>query len=345
MKTPMLQALKVLFPESEVDLITDSEFGTDALLRNAPFIHKVISLPKDAAQTEKKKTMAAMDYDLLLIAFDACPPFLHKMAQQSDIKKIIRHDDPPSSFFRSMKSAVKKTLWTKTEFIKLESGRHETRLNIDLLRSYRGYSELPEFKTRVYTQSDSDILERIGLSPDSYILLQPGAANGQDPTKTWAPENWIELIKWLIDNTAYPIVLCGDEGDRQNHIQPILDELESSDLSRLIDTSGSTSIDDLISLVEQAALLICHDSGTMHIADALDKNLITLFGPSDSSRTKPLRASSRIIYSDTEYRDVKYNFKSFSVKDLQPGQSVHYPMSGIKTEEVILQIKDILSAA
>lgn len=335
----MLQAIRQIYPEAKIDLITDSEFGTDALLNNAEFIDKVISLPKDASLADKQELMNRLDYDVLFIPFDACPSFLHKMAIQSPIKRIIRHRQPEDTGLKSLKNKVKESLWPRTTFVPLIAGRHETLLNLDLLYAWKEVDMKTEFETSISLSHESDVLSTYGLIENDYILLQPGAANGEDPTKTWHPDNWIHVIHWLLENTSYPIVICGDKGDRKNHIAPIVNQIENE---RLIDSSGKTSITDLISLVFHSHLLLCHDSGTMHIADALSKKLITLFGPSDSSRTKPLRSSSRILFSKTEYFNTKYNFKAFNVSDLKEGQSVHYPMSGIQTEEMIENIKDIL---
>jgi len=340
MKTPMLQILRDTFPKGQIDLITDSEFGTDALLKNANFIDNVISLSKTASSSEKQRVMKDLEYDLLLIGFDACPPFLHKMALHSPIKKIVRHRDPKDSVLGSMKNAIKERLFSKTEFVRLEAGRHETLLNIDLLESISQIKNVDTYGTSISSDLNNDVLSKFGLLSDDYILIQPGAANGQDPTKTWHPDNWIKTIGWLFDNTDHQIVICGDKGDREFHIEPIVSVIVSD---RLIDSSGETSIDELISLIAHSRLLLCHDSGIMHIADALGKNLITLFGPSDASRTKPLKESSIILYSETEYFNAKYNFKSFSVHDLKESQSPHYPMSGITIDDVKEKVKETLS--
>lgn len=339
MKTPMLQAIKQNLPEATIDLISDSEFGTDALLKDSAFIDKVISLPKDSSRSEKQKVFDLLDHDLLIIGFDACPAFLHKMAMQSSIKKIIRHKNPSKSAIDVLKNVAKEKLWKKTEFIPLRPGRHETLLNIDLLAPLFSIETLSEIKTSISESKNNQVLERFQLDQQAYILIQTGAANGEDPTKTWPVDKWLSVIKWLLDNTEYKIVLCGDKGDRKNHILPIVQNIESD---RVVDSSGKTSIEELISLIAHSKLLLCHDSGTMHIADALSKDLITLFGPSDASRTKPLRPTSRIIFSETEYLNYKYNFKSFSTSDLKDGQSAHYPMDAISEEDLINQINNIL---
>ena len=110
---------------------------------------------------------------------------------------------------------------------------------------------------------------------------------------------------------------------------------------RIINTAGRTSIEELKNLLFHAQLIICHDSGVMHIADALQKKLIALFGPSDYSRVKPLRETAHCLFSNTKYLNVKHFFKPFTVKNLRKGEPENYPMSALSVDEVVEMVQKV----
>jgi ADP-heptose:LPS heptosyltransferase len=56
---------------------------------------------------------------------------------------------------------------------------------------------------------------------------------------------------------------------------------------RFIDTAGRTGLANLIALVATARLVVANDSGPMHLAAALGRPVIALFGPSAPARFGP----------------------------------------------------------
>ena len=48
-------------------------------------------------------------------------------------------------------------------------------------------------------------------------------------------------------------------------------------------------------VIDLADRVVCHDSGPMHIAAALNKPIVAIFGPTDPKRTGPYAADARIV--------------------------------------------------
>jgi ADP-heptose:LPS heptosyltransferase len=57
-----------------------------------------------------------------------------------------------------------------------------------------------------------------------------------------------------------------------------------------IDLSGRTSLDELAAIIRGAALVVCNDTGTSHLADALRTPSVVLFNDSEVDRWAPLDA-------------------------------------------------------
>ena len=100
-----------------------------------------------------------------------------------------------------------------------------------------------------------------------YVLFAIGAAH---QTKVLPYPKMIELV----DSISHSIVLVGDDWDAK-----IGYRLASLFPEKLINLCGKTTIAGSASLIQQASLVIAHDSSMMHVASALTHpNLFTLWG-------------------------------------------------------------------
>jgi ADP-heptose:LPS heptosyltransferase len=61
---------------------------------------------------------------------------------------------------------------------------------------------------------------------------------------------------------------------------------------------NKTNLRQLTALLERASLVIANDSGPMHIAAALNRPLVTMFGPTNAVRTGPFRRDDSVIRVD-----------------------------------------------
>ena len=336
MKTPFIKALKEQYPNSTIDLIAGNSYGAEYILKDSKLINKTI-IVKEEEKEMQKYLKAEFDYDIAFLAFDAAPSFLPKFLKKTATKKLIRHYLPSKNPLTKAKRKLhKKTIW-----VPLRENIHETELNIDLLKALKHSSFSYDESTFVEHTPKKTIIEKYEIK-QPYILIQPGAANGTDPTKVWAVQNYIELIQNILNHYGHPIVLVGDKGDYVDAIEPLLKHFEND--NRIINTASKTSIEDLKNLIYYSSCIICHDSGVMHIADAMQKNLIALFGPSDFNRVRPKRKTSRTLRSNTEYFNVKHFFKPFTTKQLKKGLALNYPMSGISVDEVLQAVNNIYNA-
>jgi len=113
-----------------------------------------------------------------------------------------------------------------------------------------------------------------------WIALQPGA---RWPTKRWPVEYFAELARSLTNQfpDARTVVL-GDQEDRR------LGEIISrADPARCLNLCGLTSLPEMVECLRLCDLLITNDTGPMHVAAALGKPLVALFGPTEPRRTGP----------------------------------------------------------
>jgi heptosyltransferase-2 len=93
-----------------------------------------------------------------------------------------------------------------------------------------------------------------------------GAAHA---TKRIPPEKMREMIAQV----PYPAVLLGGKEDRQ-----VGEEVASMDPSRIFNACGETTLHESAALVRDARVVVSADTGLMHIAAALRRPLVVLWG-------------------------------------------------------------------
>jgi heptosyltransferase I len=102
------------------------------------------------------------------------------------------------------------------------------------------------------------------------------------PESRRAEKNWMgyeSLTRWLLkQSNVGQVVWCGHV--RFEASEPVQDQ-------RLINLTGQTGIDQLPELLNAADCVVSNDSGPMHLAAALGRPLVTLFGPTAPERFGP----------------------------------------------------------
>ena len=134
-------------------------------------------------------------------------------------------------------------------------------------------------------------LARLGLAPQRPVaVLCHGAEYG--PAKRWPAGHFAALARRLVDG-GYDVWLAGSANDAA-----IGEEIARLSERPCVDLSGRTTLAEAIDLMSCASLVISNDSGLMHIAAALDKPLIALFGSSSPAFTPPDSPRAQIVRLD-----------------------------------------------
>ncbi len=139
--------------------------------------------------------------------------------------------------------------------------------------------------------------QRIPLGEGPLILLHPGT----DETKrlwfwrgvrrrTWPQSHWSELIQGLEKRLGARVLLSSGNTIEGRWVQEILrrSDSEATHLSRL-------PLRQFCALFELSDLIITGDTGPLHIAAALGRPELCLFGPSPAAYTGPWNDKARVL--------------------------------------------------
>ncbi|MGZ8271927.1 MAG: lipopolysaccharide heptosyltransferase II, partial [Methylophilus sp.] len=129
--------------------------------------------------------------------------------------------------------------------------------------------------------------------PTANVLgLCPGAEYGE--AKRWPAEHFAEVANVAIAK-GWQVWLFGSDKD-----VPITNRINQLTNRQCIDFGGRTKLGEAIDLMALCTTIISNDSGLMHVAAALDKKLIALFGSSDPYHTPPMHPNAVIEYLGLE---------------------------------------------
>ncbi len=139
-------------------------------------------------------------------------------------------------------------------------------------------------------------LARLDLHNDrKLVVLCPGAEYG--PAKRWPAYHFAGLAGLLAKRGIASIIVGGAKERALG--QEITAGLEPG---LVHDLTGQTTLGEVIGLLARADVVVSNDSGLMHIAAALDRPLIALFGSSSPERTPPLSPHAQILSTDISCR-------------------------------------------
>ena len=120
------------------------------------------------------------------------------------------------------------------------------------------------------------------------VVIAPGAAYGQ--AKQWPPDRVAELIARIAATPDTLSVLVGASHDRSaaRAIESWLRARAPAASGRVVDLVGKTSLGALVGVTARAAAFVANDSGAMHLAAALGRPVVAIFGPTDERATGPI---------------------------------------------------------
>jgi heptosyltransferase-2 len=118
-------------------------------------------------------------------------------------------------------------------------------------------------------------------------IFCPGAEYG--PAKRW-PAQYFAALARLIATPQNPVWLIGSGKDIA-----VGEEISAAAEGAALNLCGRSTLEQAIELIASAACVVSNDSGLMHVAAALDRPLVALYGSSSPTYTPPLSPHAKIV--------------------------------------------------
>ncbi len=129
-----------------------------------------------------------------------------------------------------------------------------------------------------------------------YAVLNPAVG---DQTRRWGAARYAELAQGLATRFGLPSVLIGSGKDAV-----ICDEVRTlatedfdwpSGVTAPLSLAGHTTLKELAAVLEGCSVHICGDTGSAHIAAALERPVVALYGPTDPAMAGPWGQGEKVL--------------------------------------------------
>lgn len=247
--TPVVRCLRKQLPDAEIHFLTKQSFR--GILANSPYVDKIHTLG-DSFELMLHE-LQTEEYDYIID--------LHHNLRTLRIKKFLKN----ARSYSFNKLNIEKYILTSVK-VNILPRKHIVDRNLETVSSFGVTDDglgLDYFIPKVDVVANEDI-------PTShlhgYIAVVIGAALA---TKKLPLNKLKELCK-AID---HPVILLGGKEDYEDG-----EAIASIDEIKIYNACGKFNLNESADLVRRSKLVITHDTGLMHIAAALQKPVISIWG-------------------------------------------------------------------
>jgi ADP-heptose:LPS heptosyltransferase len=288
--TPALRALRLRYPEAEIDLLTTEVSA--ALLRESPLVNHIYTLDKYTFDTPAQ--IARRPWRVL-----AAAPLLVRLRARRYAAAVLMHH--LTLRFGTLKYRLLLAAVGARLSIGLDNGngrfldvcvadegfgaRHEAEYGVALAAAVDATVPPGEGELRLadlgWTVDEQP--RRPSADVGHTIALHPGSG-AYSPARRWPVERFAALGQALHDETGAEIVLVG-AADERALCDEVLDRMGRPSWAR--NEAGMTSPKALSALLGRCALFVGNDSFPMHLAAAVGTPVVAVFGPSNAAAWAP----------------------------------------------------------
>jgi heptosyltransferase-2 len=278
MSMPALQLFRRQHPDVRITIAVKSRWC--ALWRMQPAVDAVIEFPARAGDMWRAARMLSVSsYDRAIVLPNsfrsALVPFLAGIPQRRGI---------PGQW-RSLLLTDRVSLFRKES-----GGRHQAWEYMHVMGVDPEGDELPLPSLTI----DADIAQNFlgeSRAGERWIGVLPGAARG--PSKRWPTDRFVQAAKALADKHSVRVMILGAPAEAG-----LCGQVAEGIGPGALHLGGRTSVPELAALLQRCELVLCNDSGGMHLASAVGAPVVAIFGVTDPTVTGPIGSRHHVIRAE-----------------------------------------------
>lgn len=293
---PTLHALRQRFPRARIDLQFGPETGFETLARESKLFDSIVALRRDAPWRdwrERTRAVRQTKHDLIISEFHGDFAKLSWLIANSRVAHRLGHVTSPGWFNE----------WSFLYDVPvvMQEEQHEVDRYLSLLEPIEGgripHDAVPKIEPSSQAKERANrLLKELGVSEAARLI---GFQVGTSPTmrwKQWALDKYSELFSQLASEYPdYQFVFLGSRDERC-----LVEQVAQRNSSRAFNGAGLTGAGEAAAILSRCVLLVCNDSGLMHLAAAVGTPVVAIYGPTDLRRTRPVGEGHQIVRTGIE---------------------------------------------
>ena len=293
--TPLIRALRQQLPDARIEALV-THYNAEVLAGN-PDLDRVYSYQK-AKHRGAGEGRFAIYWDRLKTILA-----LH----QSNFDWVLLPGGAQASSLRFARMIAPQRVLVRDDQDKV-AGPHEVEQCCHLLSRLGLNYETPAACVRPNPVLQANYAEQVSRQLGSAKKRLIGVhISARKPSQRWASERFAKLILALTEDSECACLLFWAPGKASDPKHPGDDEKATEILTRLqgrpVLPMPTQGLDKLIAAISVCDAFICADGGAMHLAAALGKPMLCMFGDSDPERWGPWSSQYRVLQPLS--RDVK----------------------------------------
>ncbi len=321
MSAVFLAAIKECLPNAQIEWFVDERFGT--ILEHSPYIDKLHPIALKSALTTFNplkifklfKSLRAYEYDIIID--------MQGLIKSALITQMLKAPKKVGFDYASAREGLSAFFYSQKVSIAYDEPilkRNFTLLSHALNLPKNEISESLSSRSKVFSYQDSPKINALNLNqnkPKILFVLETSKIN-----KTYPTERFKELAL-MLENFQICLLWHADE-DKANALYGALKN------QRDVLLLPKLTLNEVKALLFKMDLIIGGDTGITHLAWALQKPSITLYGNTPMERFK---LESPINVSLTGNSNANYHKKDFSIQNIEPKKIKECVLNILKEKE------------
>lgn len=317
MFSPLLEHIKKQWQDCSIDFFI-TQRNSIIPLKNSDYVHQIIHSELNPISLIKAiRNLRKSKYDICFHTSGISPLKIFIFSIFIRYKKMFGE-------YRLLKNPL------FTDQVRYSSNNHRYESNLNIVRLFMNTSEVKPQPTFYLSNDDKcfadEYLHNNNLHDKIIFGIHPGC-NKKAKNRRWDKKSFVEVINYL--KNKYPkIVFLMFIGPDEEEDGFYIEKHTS------IKTIRNKSLTQTASLIAKCNYFLNTDSGLGHIASCFDPYIFTIFGPADSTLTRPLSEKTTVI---------KKNLKCQPCEQQNPHKCGVKCLTDLKPDQVSNEIEKKLS--
>lgn len=288
--TPTLRAIKGHLPQANFTLLHGNDTGCQEVVTGSDLFDKYVVVRRDADWWTKLKWIYKLHkrkYDLVISEFHNNNLFMVLLTILSGARYRLGHVTSPGW--------NNDWDWIYNLPVKMKKNQHERGRYLELAYALGIQKQKINKKPFICINSkdkdfDKKFLASYCINDRHKIVSVQFGTSPATQWKQWSLNKYRKLCDMILKLPNTKVIVHGSPNE-VNMINSVAVKMNN----RPVIAAGKTSVKQVAVIIKESDLLVCNDSGLMHIAVAVGTPVVAIYGPTDYTRTTPLGDKHTII--------------------------------------------------